>query len=687
MKKAIIFSLIWFWTANSQTIKKYYVNLFDYSNPPTFSNINGELLYNGNDLALLNFFSNFEIYKFEQAFPTSPSSIDKEVFYIESGAGNLGEEMINNFPQYFRYFTDITNVVYELNDFYPNDYGSTNPNGNSGMNVNRHDLDYINVSKAWDITTGIGVKLGVSDARVNPNDIDFSQKLTLLPVNNSFQNLSYNSGNPFTYHGTQVAGIAVAQGNNGNKSTGVCYDCKLFLTPYGNYNNLLLLAQSGVRVINMSWSSFFYVPQEQELINTIVQNYNTVLVASAGNRTYQTNSDFRCGDGFSYYDSSLQQFVPNYTGEQIGYPASYENVISVSSIGHFYEANDPTTFQGVSPLNISVSNFIRDSFSPNVDVTDPANPIGLKYHGWTGYCQSPSGSYLVTSPNGVVITTTWNDFVDILAPGYSIPNFPKLSEENVIAVYDGGGTSSATPYVSGTAALMISVNKCLTPNEVDQIIKLTSKNVLSGSINQNFTGKIGAGALNSGDAVEFVNEMKKSNGVAKINDHIFNRFNFDLNKINNILELSNVIFSQKCTANFEAKNEIKILPGTTLSPNNLGFVRLGINSNIDITCDTNFFAKVSEIQTNNQISQKNPFIAPNPNNGDFTVYDLRLSDFYSDIVNITVYDLNGRSLYKTNFTDNQANSIPISINDLASGIYIINFTSPLKSYDVKFVKN
>lgn len=314
------------------------------------------------------------------------------------------------------------------------------------------------------------------------------------------------------------------------------------------------------------------------------------------------------------------QFIPFYTGEQIEYPSSYDNVISVSSISHYYEANDPLAYDSTNSL-YTISNYIKDSFSPNVNINDPNNPIGLLYNGWPRYCEIPGTNplqYIITSPNGLAGTTTFNNHVDILAQGFLVPNFPKLSEENIIENYSYGGTSSATPYVTGTVALMLSVNNCLTPFEVDNILKLTTKNVLTGSINQNFIGKIGAGSLNSGDAVEFTNEMIKINGIAKIYDHIFNRFNFELNKINNKLELSNVTFKENCTAIFNAKNQIRLLSGTNLSPNTNGFVHLAINPSIDVGCSSNNREYVeNKEKEDNKIVVPKITLFPNPNNGNF----------------------------------------------------------------------
>ena len=45
------------------------------------------------------------------------------------------------------------------------------------INIDRRDLDYINAQKAWDINTGQGVKIGISDARIKPDDPDFVNKI------------------------------------------------------------------------------------------------------------------------------------------------------------------------------------------------------------------------------------------------------------------------------------------------------------------------------------------------------------------------------------------------------------------------------------------------------------------------------------------------------------------------------
>ena len=75
------------------------------------------------------------------------------------------------------------------------------------------------------------------------------------------------------------------------------------------YNDILLASQNGSDVINCSWTSgCFYSQLQQDVINQAVLN-GSIIVSSAGNGT-------TC-------DSATA----------LVYPASYDNVISVTSVG------------------------------------------------------------------------------------------------------------------------------------------------------------------------------------------------------------------------------------------------------------------------------------------------------------------------------------------------------------------
>jgi len=88
-----------------------------------------------------------------------------------------------------------------------------------------------------------------------------------------------------------------------------------------------------------------------------------------------------------------------------------------------------------------------------------------------------------------------NSSVDICAPGYNVP----LTIGAGIWI-TGNGTSFAAPMVTGTIGLMLSVNPCLTFEEVEEILKQTAENI--DQINPNYAGMLGAGRMDAGKALK-----------------------------------------------------------------------------------------------------------------------------------------------------------------------------------------
>ncbi len=100
------------------------------------------------------------------------------------------------------------------------------------------------------------------------------------------------------------------------------------------------------------------------------------------------------------------------------------------------------------------------------------------------------------------INGTHSDYpeVDICAPGYDVMVAMPTQNGSVSWPYYGSasGTSFATPIVAGVCGLMCAVNPCLTPAEVEAIIKLTADPVADAL---NFIGGVGAGRINAFEAV------------------------------------------------------------------------------------------------------------------------------------------------------------------------------------------
>ncbi len=700
MKKLFIlysFCSLCFSVAYSQAkIYKHYVYLGNYTQAPTFTTTNGLLVYNGKKAAEATFFSGKNLTVFETAFPDAIDLSVKNVFYLETTSTTLVTNMKTTFPTLYINSDDLTDIVItNLTDYYPNDYGSSSPNPNFGYNFNRKEWDYLHVPKAWGITTGNpSIKIGICDTPIYSLDQEFTGKLE--QIDGQFPSVfaptpsNWNqSGDAF--HGTDVAATAAARGNNSFGSAGVCMDCSIVSSTsrivYGAnypvnvvYSNLYKMAIKGAKVINMSWleGTIGYtnnpnagIPAHQFVINELVSRYRITLVGAAGNRP--SGGILNCSAyGYPY-------------GMLYVYPASYDNVISVSTVGHKNPLQLPLTtsspsYESTSPL-YPIFMEIEDSFSSWISALDPNYPIGIDISG-----------YNISSFNqcGFLSNLTSNDKVDILAPGVGVYGHVAFLNPNTQSQYYGltGGTSFSAPTVSGTIGLMLSLNDCLLPSEIEDIIQLSAKDVENMPINQNYYGNLGAGKLEVGNSVEFTDEMKKATGTAVIKNHVYPRFDFNLSKINNNLSIDNVTFKDNCKANFKARTQIRLLPGTNLKPNATGNTYLGIDPAIVTTCTPVVFPTSARTTNNNSsaTSTNKVVLYPNPNNGTFNLLNINEQDFGTEAILLQIFDINGRSLYTKTLKEDDFANCEINLSDFASGIYIVKITSAVHSQDIKFVK-
>lgn len=101
--------------------------------------------------------------------------------------------------------------------------------------------------------------------------------------------------------------------------------------------------------------------------------------------------------------------------------------------------------------------------------------------------------------NDTTSTHQHNASVDICAPGYDVA----LTVSTGLYL-TGNGTSFAAPYVTGTIGLMLSANPCLTVEQVEEILKTTAVDIYG--LNPNYIGQLGAGRLDSKEAVRIALE-------------------------------------------------------------------------------------------------------------------------------------------------------------------------------------
>ncbi|RZK62841.1 MAG: T9SS type A sorting domain-containing protein, partial [Hymenobacter sp.] len=217
--------------------------------------------------------------------------------------------------------------------YLPND-----PLADSTAGVHQYHLQLTQAYRAWDFTKGdTSVVIGITDTglRVSHEELVRQLKYNYAdPVNgldddgdgyvDNFRgwDASHNNNDPTpeapTVHGSQVAGIAVGQADNGKGLAGTGFQCKYLPVQvfssdntgaFAGYEAIVYAADHGCRVINMSWGGEgFSSAYEQDVCTYAAVNRDVVLVAAAGN----SNNTNRV------------------------YPASYEHVLAVAAT----DAND-----------------------------------------------------------------------------------------------------------------------------------------------------------------------------------------------------------------------------------------------------------------------------------------------------------------------------------------------------------
>ena len=351
------------------------------------------------------------------------------------------------------------------NPYYYGQWGFFN-NGQYYNNVQVAPDANINVTDAWNIATGSGIKVAVIDDGVDLTHPDLKNNF-LYDHNNLV--IGYDATDAFyggsnggyggngtienDGHGTACAGIIAAEDNNiGVK--GVAYNAKIipirifytdtiyvWVPTYNEHTGLTewVLTPFEATISNDEWITDAIYKAWHDygadvLSNSWSVNYRGVINAEINAATIAGRDYLGCVVVFSsgnYYD---------YFNEGVRFPAYLPNVIAVGAI---------------SPCGERKSHFSCDgkpwgsNFSEELDIVAP----------------------------GVFIPTT--DLQD--THGYN--KNPGLSgniyDINMDGNYFGyfGGTSAAAPHVAGVAALILSANPNLTGQQVRNIIESTAQKI------------------------------------------------------------------------------------------------------------------------------------------------------------------------------------------------------------------
>jgi len=433
----------------------------------------------------------------EKSFATAVTPFLQLTVSMFSTSNNL-EETLSKYDKVFKLVEFICRPENVLL-FEPNDY-SLGPNFH-----HKSHLELVKAKEAFDVTQGDSrILIGISDTYLETTHEDLENKIEFILGNSSGTSNS-------AWHGVHVSGCAAADTDNARGISSTGFNSKIAFTSGMFLNEVLQLSQiPGVRVINMSWYSSCNPTVTDELVvNEIRNDNNVVLVAGAG------NNPSHCGDNAYIY------------------PAVYESVISVTSVGH------------ISDIGY-------------VDPTWGAN-------NWKDCHEEVIGQESSTHHH--------NDKVNIAAPGYNVKSTGLNNS------YAGSwGTSFAAPMVAGICALVTAVNPCLTAAEIQEIV-LNSADPSLYSIpeNSDYIGLLGTGRVDAHAAVNLAlekgrihvqNESFFWNEVRTSETDIYTG-----NSVTNTIPNGDVIIYSTSNVVFNATHKIVLSEGFQVR-NNAGFKAL-----------------------------------------------------------------------------------------------------------------
>jgi subtilisin-like proprotein convertase family protein len=369
-----------------------------------------------------------------------------------------------------------------------------------------------NITGVWDTYTGAGVQIGIVDDGLDYNHVDLSP--------NYRSDLSYDywtgDNNPLPGagddHGTAVAGVAAARGNNGIGVSGSAPQAQL----------------AGLRTIVGATT-------DTQEANSMSHQRNVIDIYSNSWGPFDNGSIVEAPGPLT-----LAAFVQDVTIGRGG----LGNIITWAG-GNGLDSGDDSNFDGYANSRYVVA-------------------VGaIDHDGIQSWYSEPGANLLVAAySNGDVSGITTTDRVG--TNGYSTTDYTN----------DFGGTSSATPLVSGVVALMLQANPNLTWRDVHAILAKSAEKVdpsdtdwINNGAGLHVNHKYGFGGIDAQAAVNLAltwtnlaPEVSATSGTLTVNAAIPNNNATGISRTFTVadaikLETIEVVFS----ANHFARGEMKVV--------------------------------------------------------------------------------------------------------------------------------
>ncbi|MBQ7100188.1 MAG: S8 family serine peptidase [Clostridia bacterium] len=303
-------------------------------------------------------------------------------------------------------------------DWYTEYWNEAEPSGNNWW------LEATDTRAAWGYNSYFeDIDIGIVDGGFNELHEELEGKI-------SFPSASEAKRNNRSYHGTHVAGIIAAKGDNGVGISGICQNSELICVDWSPSDSQMWIGdvaiffgfgkvvKAGAKVLNFSLGASGSLGANQRSWGSFVQNLDAML--------------------YSCYMSALLNSGYDFVVVQSsGNGNSGGNAVDASANGCFCAITENNTFipySGIKP---------RDLLDRIIIV---------------GSARVENGAYIQADSSNV------GDIVDICAPGVDIYS---CSTEGYMSL---SGTSMAAPVVTGIASLVWSVDGDLSGADVKKIV-------------------------------------------------------------------------------------------------------------------------------------------------------------------------------------------------------------------------
>lgn len=355
-------------------------------------------------------------------------------------------------------------------DFYLEEF-STVPN-DPGVPTNYYGFSKPKFYNAWDIETGSSnVKVGIIDTGI-ANISDLSGNVDYSLGYDVYNNNTLTSDDTYG-HGTKVASVVGAIGNNSIGICGACWNVTLVpLQIYGATSNICSL-----HVLALSRAQYLNLP----IVNISSGDY--------------------------HYDTALESAISNYTGlvvcaagngDQLGIPID----IDATPLSPAGLPNDNIISVAASNSNDYLTNFSNYG-ATNVDLAAPGDDV---------YVLNTSGNY--TTNDGTSFSAPMVAGAAALLLSYN-PNLTTLElKEALLKNVDYQSSYSGKMVSEGRLNVYKALQYVKTPNQVQNIVIRVNKQSTSGLSSfgfdtiykknyQTFVGLVNGSAIPSGSSMSY----------------------------------------------------------------------------------------------------------------------------------------------------------------------------------------